>query len=616
MRRLNRHPLRKPRPKEDGSRDNLDAGPVSSPAPVDGFVSEPGPVSFNEASPAGVAPAPGNDPAKPRGSRLNRGRYGQRQNRMQRPPKPAAEQGVLAEGQEAAPVVQVSRKPNPNRPAPGHTPRLRVDHEPWRLQDELEGRIITAPLEPQIEEPQRESFDADSDDEDWEEDFAHLEDQPPPSFVNGESQLHIAHTDLRRQTRGPSRRVVIDADDAPKLHKVLADAGMGSRREMEELIVAGRVSVNGEPAHIGQRIGPEDQVRINGKPVQRRIASLPPRVLIYHKPSGEIVSHDDPEGRPSVFTRLPVLKTAKWLAVGRLDFNTEGLLILTTSGDLTNRLAHPRYGFDREYAVRVAGELDEDSRQKLLNGIELEDGMARFSKVDFGGGEGLNHWYNVVISEGRNREVRRMFEAVGLTVSRLIRIRYGGIHLPRELPRGKWHELDRPVVQQWCTELGIGRPAGGTSGKTGRGQPLRERANERNNERTNDRPQNAHRGKPGGLRSPQAAVGIDANGEAKPRRDGRGRNFPNQNRGRSGNLAANPNAPTDPFAGTRNGPNADRNKARNAAPGRSRDGQQRTPRKIDPLMTALGGFSQNTGAKPSAGRGSGKPNGIRRRRPG
>jgi 23S rRNA pseudouridine2605 synthase len=153
-------------------------------------------------------------------------------------------------------------------------------------------------------------------------------------------------------------------------------------------------------------------------------------VLVYHKPAGEIVSADDPEGRPSVFDRLPTMKTGKWLAVGRLDFNTEGLLLFTTSGDLANRLMHPRYNIDREYAVRTLGELEEGMRQKLLAGVELEDGPAQFTKIADGGGEGVNKWYRVVIGEGRNREVRRMFEAVGLTVSRLIRTRYGAMTLP------------------------------------------------------------------------------------------------------------------------------------------------------------------------------------------
>ncbi|MBB5468812.1 23S rRNA pseudouridine2605 synthase [Paraburkholderia sp. Clong3] len=264
---------------------------------------------------------------------------------------------------------------------------------------------------------------------------------------------------LRRgQAAGP-KRVLSPDDDAPKLHKVLAEAGMGSRRDMEELIIAGRVSVNGEPAHIGQRIMPTDQVRINGKPVKRRLASKPPRVLLYHKPTGEIVSHADPEGRPSVFDKLPPMKTAKWVAVGRLDFNTEGLLMLTTSGDLANRFMHPRYSVEREYAVRVVGELAEGMRQKLLNGVELEDGPANFLRIRDGGGEGTNHWYHVALAEGRNREVRRMFEAAGLMVSRLIRTRHGPISLPRGLKRGRWEELEDNQVRALMASVGLKAPA-------------------------------------------------------------------------------------------------------------------------------------------------------------
>jgi 23S rRNA pseudouridine2605 synthase len=263
---------------------------------------------------------------------------------------------------------------------------------------------------------------------------------------------------LRRGRQAPQKRVLAPDDDAPKLHKVLAEAGMGSRREMEELIVAGRVSVNGEPAHIGQRIMPTDQVRINGKPVKRRVQTKPPRVLLYHKPTGEIVSHADPEGRPSVFDKLPPMKTAKWLAVGRLDFNTEGLLMLTTSGDLANRFMHPRYSVEREYAVRVVGELSEASRQKLLHGVELEDGPANFLRIRDGGGEGTNHWYHVALAEGRNREVRRMFEAVGLMVSRLIRTRHGPISLPRGLRRGRWEELEESQVRSLMAAVGLKAP--------------------------------------------------------------------------------------------------------------------------------------------------------------
>mgnify|MGYP002778570440 CR=1 FL=1 len=245
-------------------------------------------------------------------------------------------------------------------------------------------------------------------------------------------------TDPRRRNNAAARAA---DDDLPKLHKVLADAGIGSRRDMEELILAGRVSVNGQPAHVGQRIGPTDLVRINGRPVKRKAVDLPPKVLLYHKPPGEIVSRDEPESRPKVFEKLPRLKGARWVAVGRLDFNTEGLLIFTTSGDVANRLSHPRYGWSREYAVRVLGRVDEEAHTKLLAGVQLEDGPAAFSTLEEIGGDGANCWYRAVISEGRNREVRRMFEAVGLTVSRLVRISFGPVALPRGLRRGRWVEL-------------------------------------------------------------------------------------------------------------------------------------------------------------------------------
>ncbi len=243
----------------------------------------------------------------------------------------------------------------------------------------------------------------------------------------------------------------------PKLHKVLADAGVGSRRDMEELIVAGRVSVNGEPAHVGQRIGPDDKVRVNGRLVTRPKAGKLPRVILYHKPAGEIVSHDDPEGRASVFARLPRIRTGKWLSVGRLDLNTEGLLILTTSGELANRLSHPRYGSEREYAVRVLGELGEQEQARLTRGIELEDGPAQFNSLDYIGGEGSNRWYRVTLSEGRNREVRRMFDAAGVTVSRLIRTRFGDVMLPTNLRRGRWDELDSELVGALMVQLGLVR---------------------------------------------------------------------------------------------------------------------------------------------------------------
>lgn len=263
---------------------------------------------------------------------------------------------------------------------------------------------------------------------------------------------YLEHADRSEQRLGK----YLNSDAAmPKLHKVLADAGIGSRREMEELITAGRVSVNGEPAHIGQRVSSTDLVRVNGKPVARTNTRKPPRVILYHKPAGEIVSHDDPGGRANVFARLPKLRTGKWLSVGRLDLNTEGLLIFTTSGDMANRIMHPRYGTEREYAVRVLGEMDDATRKSLVEGIQLEDGMAAFGSLDYLGGDGSNRWYRVTLQEGRNREVRRMFEAVGVTVSRLIRTRFGDLVLPRNLRRGRWDELDSSLVTALMVQLGL-----------------------------------------------------------------------------------------------------------------------------------------------------------------
>lgn len=249
-----------------------------------------------------------------------------------------------------------------------------------------------------------------------------------------------------------------DDEDTVKLHKVLADVGMGSRRDMEDLIIQGRVSVNGLPAHIGQRIGPTDQVRINGKQVHRKIQTKPPRVILYHKPSGEIVSQSDPEGRPTVFDRLPKPRQGRWIAVGRLDFNTEGLLLFTTSGELANRLMHPRYGIEREYAVRILGELSQENTAQLKTGITLDDGQAKFLRLSMGGGDGANRWYHVALTEGRNREVRRMFEAVGHTVSRLLRTRYGMFLLPPRLRRGKWEEIEAGGIYNLMKSVGLKMP--------------------------------------------------------------------------------------------------------------------------------------------------------------
>lgn len=250
------------------------------------------------------------------------------------------------------------------------------------------------------------------------------------------------------------KRVLAPLAETPKLHKVLAQAGMGSRLEMEQLIMEGRITVNNEPAHIGQRIQFGDHVKVNGKPIRFRIDAPPARVIAYHKPVGEVVTHDDPQNRPTVFRRLPKLFQGKWQSVGRLDLNTEGLLLFTSSGELANNLMHPRFGLEREYAVRVLGALNKDEKQRLLDGVKLDDGVAQFGSIEAGGGEGANCWYRVTIAEGRNREVRRMFEAVGHAVSRLIRIRYGAMMLPRGLKRGAWMELDESDIKSLMQAAG------------------------------------------------------------------------------------------------------------------------------------------------------------------
>lgn len=271
----------------------------------------------------------------------------------------------------------------------------------------------------------------------------------------------------------PSKRVLTPQVETPKLHKVLAQAGLGSRLDMEQLILQGRISVNNEPAHIGQRIQYGDQIRVNGKPVHYRIDPPPPRVIAYHKPVGEVVSHDDPQNRPTVFRKLPRLAHGKWQSVGRLDLNTEGLLLFTSSGELANKLMHPRFGLEREYAVRVLGALSNEEKQRLLDGVMLDDGVAAFGSIEDGGGEGANCWYRVTISEGRNREVRRMMEAVGHAVSRLIRVRYGAMVLPRGLKRGAWLELGEADIRALANAAGVPAAAlaRGPGGPAGRGRP-------------------------------------------------------------------------------------------------------------------------------------------------
>ena len=233
-----------------------------------------------------------------------------------------------------------------------------------------------------------------------------------------------------------------------RLQKALASAGLGSRREMETWISEGRVQVNGETAVLGSKVCARDIIKVSGKRVYIRFEDKRTRILIYHKAEGEIVSRDDPEGRDTVFDNLPKLRGAKWIAIGRLDFNTEGLMIFTTSGELANNLMHPRFEVEREYAVRVLGELTEEMIQKLLDGVELDDGPAKLQSLFVAGGEGANRWYRVIIMEGRKREVRRIFEHLGLTVSRLTRIRFGPISLPPQLRRGQKIELEDDMVAQ------------------------------------------------------------------------------------------------------------------------------------------------------------------------
>ena len=286
------------------------------------------------------------------------------------------------------------------------------------------------------------------------------------------------------------KRVLLPQPETPKLHKVLAQAGLGSRLEMEQLILEGRISVNAEPAHIGQRIQFGDTVKVNGKPIRVQIDPPPPRVIAYHKPAGEVVTHDDPQNRPTVFRRLPKLFQGKWPSVGRLDLNTEGLLLLTSSGELANKLMHPRFGLEREYAVRVLGALNNEEKKRLLDGVTLDDGVAQFGSIEAGGGEGANCWYRVTISEGRNREVRRMFEAVGHAVSRLIRIRYGAMVLPRGLKRGAFVELDENDIYALTSAVSRSEsrpdPRGETSGPGHSDGDAN--AQQRRGPRRNDRP--------------------------------------------------------------------------------------------------------------------------------
>lgn len=231
--------------------------------------------------------------------------------------------------------------------------------------------------------------------------------------------------------------------DTEKLQKILARSGYGSRRELEAMIAEGRIRVDDHVATLGERVSASSVIRIDGHQAKVRDESETPcRVLVYHKPEGELVTRKDPEGRATVYERMPYVANSRWIAVGRLDINTSGMLLMTTDGELANRLMHPSYEVEREYAVRVFGEVGEAHIQKLLRGVELEDGVAKFKKIRRRGGEGMNQWFHVILTEGRNREVRRLWESQGMVVNRLIRVRMGDLHLPKGLVQGGWMELN------------------------------------------------------------------------------------------------------------------------------------------------------------------------------
>jgi len=245
-----------------------------------------------------------------------------------------------------------------------------------------------------------------------------------------------------------------------RLQKLLAQAGFGSRREIEDWITQGRLRLNGKLAQLGNRATPRDKIELDAKPLVFEQASDEVRVLMYHKPEGELVSRHDPKGRPTVFAHLPRIKGAKWMSIGRLDYNTSGLLLFTNSGELANGMMHPRFGIEREYAVRVFGGLADGEVERLQSGVTLDDGKAAFGKVLPAGGEGTNRWYRVTLKEGRNREVRRLVEALGKQVSRLMRLRYGTVVLPEDLRPGEWRELAAAEVTGLLQALGAPRSGG------------------------------------------------------------------------------------------------------------------------------------------------------------
>ena len=268
---------------------------------------------------------------------------------------------------------------------------------------------------------------------------------------------------------------------------MLAAAGFGSRREIEGWIVAGRLSVNDQVARLGARITHADRVALDGRPLRlERAAPEQRRVILYHKPEGELTTRRDPEGRPTVFEALPRLRRGRWINIGRLDFNTSGLLLFTNDGELANRLMHPSHEIEREYAVRVLGKVSNEQLSALTRGVQLEDGPAKFDVIRDAGGEGANHWYHVTLREGRKREVRRLWEAVGATVSRLIRVRYGSIALPRQLPRGGWRQATDAELQALLELSGVTHSAGGPQTSVRRPHSYKSRSRNMRSRREKD----------------------------------------------------------------------------------------------------------------------------------
>ncbi|MES2101232.1 MAG: pseudouridine synthase [Pseudomonadota bacterium] len=445
--------------------------------------------------------------------------------------------------------------------------------------------------------------------------------------VNGEPEPEV---EVAEDDPAAPKRVLLPDADAPKLHKVLAQSGIGSRRDMEDLIADGHVTVNGEPAHVGQRVSFGDRVQIKGKPVKLRIVPPPPRIIAYHKPVGEIVTHDDPQNRPTVFRRLPRLQQGKWQSVGRLDINTEGLLLFTNSGELANQLMHPRFGVEREYAVRLLGTLTEEHKAKLLEGVDVEGQKASFKSIVDGGGDGANHWYRVVITEGRNREVRKLFDTCGLTVSRLIRIRYGTVVLPFGLKRGVWVDLEEGDVRMIRRlASGEGAPRGerhndntnqrpGGSGGRGNNEPRQggqqpqQQRNDRQGGRQNDRQRGPRRDGPP-QQAPQNFANEGVVDRATDRRDDDEdidfdpASIPNPlEQTFDKRFVSNPRSPVG-GRGFRNGGGGGFGAGGSGpAPGPKRGGGQGGgPKQPDPLQTSLGVFGADAFHRKNRGGGGG-----------